>query len=73
MRNRSYNAYFFILMATFGGKMAVATTRAPYSYGNSLGPPNPTKNLDHWVEFFGQPLSRNHVCKIDMSVFLFAC
>ena len=40
-------------LISIGGKMGVATTRAP----NSLGPPKPTKNL-------GQLLSRNHGFKI---------
>ena len=47
----------FDFWATFGGKMGVATTRA--SYG--LGPPNPVKNLTHWVELLGQSLSWNNV------------
>ena len=52
VQNPSYDAYFLVLifLATFGGKMGVATTRAL----NGLGPPNPTKKLGHWV---GQPLS----------------
>ena len=40
--------------------LVVATTHA----SNGLGPSNPTKNLAHWVNFLGQPLSRNHVFKI---------
>ena len=66
MRNLSYNAYFSVLIfwATFGGKMGVATTRAP----NGLGPPHPTKKLDHWMELLGQPLSRNHVFAIFIAV-----
>ena len=51
---------FFFFWATFGGKIGVATTCAP----NSLGPLNPTKKLTHWVEYLGQPLSRNHVFEI---------
>ena len=40
MRNLSFDAYFLFLIfwATFGGKIGVATTRAP----NGMGPPNPT-------------------------------
>ena len=50
MINPSYDAYLSLLIfwATFGGKMGVATTRAPYS----LGPPNPMKKLAHWADFF---------------------
>ena len=44
----------------FGGKMGVATTRAP----NGLGPPNPTKKMARWMDLLGQPLSRNHVFEI---------
>ena len=45
VRNLSYDAYFSFLIfwATFGGKMGVGTTCAPFS----LGPPNPTKKLAH--------------------------
>ena len=49
---------FSFFWATFGGIMG--TTRAP----NDLGPPNLTKKLAHWVDLFGQPLSRNHVFEI---------
>ena len=49
--------FSFDFLATFGGKMGVATTRAL----NGLGPPNPTKKLGHWV---GQPLSWNHFFEI---------
>ena len=64
VRNLSYDAYFSVLifLATFGGKMGVATTRAH----NGLGPPNPTKKLARWVDLLDQPLSRNHVFKIFM-------
>ena len=50
---------FFLKLfwATFGGKIGVATTRAP----DGLGLSNPTKKLAHWVEILGQLLSRN--CK----------
>ena len=57
MKNLSYHyaAYFSIsiIWATFGGKMDVATTRAP----NGLGRPNPTEKLAHWVDLLRQPLS----------------
>ena len=41
----SYDAYFSVLIfwATFGGKIGVATTHAPYG----LGPSNLTKKLAH--------------------------
>lgn len=52
MRNPSYEAYFWI----FGGKIGVATTRAP----NGSGHPNPIKKLAPWVDLLGQPLFRNH-------------
>ena len=63
--NPSNDAYFSFLnfRATFGGKMGVATTRAP----NGLGSPNPAKKLVHWVYLLGQPLSRNHVFEITIS------
>ena len=65
MRNPSYDANFsfliFFLCATFGGKMDVAATRAPY---NGLRPQNPTKMLTHRVDLLGQPLSRKHVFEI---------
>ena len=43
IRNPSYDAYcsFLIFRPTFGGKMGMATTRAPID----LGPLNPTKKL----------------------------
>ena len=55
VRNQSYEAYFSVLIvwATFGGKMGVANTRAPYG----LGPPNPTKKLAHLVDLLSQPPS----------------
>ena len=31
---------------------------------NGLGSPNPVKQLAHWVDLLGQPLSRNHVFEI---------
>ena len=45
MRNQDYEACFsfFILWATFGGKMGMTTTRAP----DDLGPQNPTEILAH--------------------------
>ena len=62
MRNPNHDDYFSVLIfwATFGGKMCVATTRAP----NGLWPPNPTKKLAHWADLLGQPLSRKHVFEI---------
>ena len=50
----------FGLLASFSGKMGLATTHAP----NGLGPPDPTKKLAHRVEFLGQLLSRNHFFEI---------
>ena len=49
MRSQSCDAYF---LATFGGKMGVATTFAP----NGLGPPNPTIKLADWMKLLGQLL-----------------
>ena len=63
MRNPSYDTYFsfFDFCAIFGGKVGVATTRAP----NDLGPSNPTeKNWYGWVDLLGQPLSRNNFFEI---------
>ena len=48
--------FIFDFWATFGGKIGVAATRDP----NSLGPPNPTKNLAHWLDLLGQPLFQNN-------------
>ena len=63
MRNLSYEAYFSVLIfwATFGGKMGVATTRAP----NGLGPLKTTKKLAQRVSLLGhEPIFRNHVFEI---------
>ena len=59
LRNPSYDAYFSVLgfLATFGGKMGVATMRTP----NSLGPPNPNKKFALWLDLLSQPQSRNYV------------
>ena len=46
------------ILVTFEGKMDKA--KAP----SGLGPQSPTKELAHWVELFGLPLSRNHVFEI---------
>ena len=58
---------FFISnsLATFCRKRSMGTAhqftmRTSYC----LGPPNPIKNLAHWMGLLGQPLSRNHVFKI---------
>ena len=62
VRNRCYDSYFSVLIfwATFGGKMGVATTRAP----NGLWPPNPAKKLARWVDLMGPPLSQNYIFEI---------
>ena len=62
IRNQGFEAYFsfFIFWDTFGGKIGVATTRAP----DDLGPQNPTTKLAHWVDFLGRLLSRKCVFKI---------
>ena len=49
----------FHFSATFGGKMGVTAARA-YDLGSS----NQTKEVAHWMDLLGKPLSRNHVFAI---------
>ena len=57
MKNRDLSA---LKNPIFGGRMGVATTLAP----KGLGPQNPTKNLAHWVDLMGRPISRKSVVRI---------
>ena len=61
VRNPGYDGYFSVLifLATFGGKMGVATTRALMVWGLQIRPKSwPTG----WtLDLLGQPLFRNHV------------